>query len=271
MAIFDFKHFDKNEKENPDRPGSYTYRYPHPAMTADCVVFGFDGEKLNLLLIERGIEPYKGYWALPGGFMRMNETIEECAARELFEETNLKHVYLDQFRVFSRPDRDPRERVVTVAFIALVNPALYRVTGGDDAAHAAWFELEYLPPLAFDHEMIIDAARAHLREIIRTRKVAFNLLQESFSVDQLRKVYEAINGTTYDRRNFQRKLMQSGLVEEVEEPSPNYCSCSMPEDSELREDSSSSRRNKLYRRIQGDEDNDGCESSGGSTKNLFDF
>lgn len=289
MAIFDFKH-NKKEKdnpgipvspdsekptENPDRPGVYTYRYPRPSMTADCVVFGFDGEGLKLLLIERGIEPFKGYWALPGGFLREDETIEQCAARELYEETNLRHVYLDQFHVFSKPDRDPRERVVTVAFIALVNPSLYSVAGGDDAAHAAWFDLEYLPPLAFDHQMIIDAARAHLREIIRTRKVAFNLLQENFSADQLRKVYEAITGVSYDRRNFLRKMLQSGMVEEVDAPSaihPEQCEDGLPGTQTCEASASmSQRRSKLYRRSQADGSDDAPDTSSGSTKNLFDF
>ena len=97
----------------------YTYEYPRPALTADCVIFGFDGNALNVLLIERGVEPYKGYWALPGGFMRMDETIDECARRELMEETQVKDIYIEQFRVFSSTNRDPRGRVVTVAFIAL--------------------------------------------------------------------------------------------------------------------------------------------------------
>lgn len=195
--------------------GSYCYEYPRPSLTTDCVVFGFDGENLKVLLIERGLDPYKGYWALPGGFMRMDETIEQCARRELMEETHVDDIYLEQFKVFSRPDRDPRGRVVTVAFIALIRPQEVQVIGGDDAAQAAWFDVDMLPPLAFDHLDILDTARDHLKEMIKLRPIAFNLVEKEFTVDELRKVYEAVNGTTYDRRNFERKLIRTGIVEEV--------------------------------------------------------
>lgn len=202
---------------NNESKKSYTYEYPRPAMTADCVIFGFDGEQLKILLIERGIEPFKGYWALPGGFMQMNETIEQCAIRELLEETGISDVYLEQFRVYSDVMRDPRGRVVTVAFIALVRPSEYTVFGGDDAARAFWFNARQLPPLAFDHRMIVADALSYLREILKLRPVAFRLLDDVFTVDEIRKVYEVINDTQYDRRNFQRKLMQSEILEDRSE------------------------------------------------------
>lgn len=195
----------------------YCYKYPHPAVTADCIVFGFDGQRLRLLLVERGGEPYKGYWALPGGFMKIDESIEQCALRELREETNISDIYLEQFHVYSNPARDPRERVMTVAFIALVRPETYRVTAGDDAANVHWFDADALPVLAFDHRDIIKDARERLKEILRLKPVAFQLLNKEFSVDELRRVYEVINQTSYDRRNFQRKLLQSGSVIEVPE------------------------------------------------------
>lgn len=198
-----------------DAKGKYTYEYPRPAMTADCVIFGFDGEQLKVLLIERGVEPFKGLWALPGGFMKMDETIEQCAIRELREETNVSDVYLEQFKVFSGITRDPRGRVVTVAFIALVRPSDYKVIGGDDASNALWFNARQLPPLAFDHYEIIECAIQYLREILKLRPVAFRLLDDIFSVDELRKVYEVINDTQYDRRNFQRKLMQSDVIVDI--------------------------------------------------------
>ncbi len=203
-----------------DNDGPYTYKYPHPALTVDCVVFGFDGESLKLLLIERGLEPYKGMWALPGGFMRINETLERAAMRELREETGVTNVYLDQFHVFSTLNRDPRERVVTVAFIALVRTSEYQLIAGDDAANAQWFDENRLPPLAFDHGEIILAARQYLRQAIKMRPIAFTLLNEEFTVTELQKVYEAINGVKYDRRNFQRKLMQADILEErgIREP-----------------------------------------------------
>lgn len=198
-----------------DPKGEYVYEYPRPAMTADNVIFGFDGDSLKILLVERGIEPFKGSWALPGGFMHMDETIEQCARRELREETNVHDVYLEQFHVFSSPKRDPRGRVVTVAFIALVRPADHAVIGGDDASNALWFNVDLLPPLAFDHLEIIDMARTHLKELLRIKPVAFRLLNEVFTVDELRRVYEVISGNTYDRRNFHRKLIQTGVIQDV--------------------------------------------------------
>ena len=121
-----------------DNENKYCYKYPHAALTADCVVFGFDGESLAVLLIERGIEPFKGRWALPGGFMRMDETITECARRELLEETGVDIEFVEQFNTFSSVDRDPRERVVTVAHYALVRKSDYKVMAGDDAVKAKW-------------------------------------------------------------------------------------------------------------------------------------
>lgn len=190
----------------------YQYKYPHPAMTADCVVFGFDGKQLHILLIERGLEPYKGSWALPGGFMKIDETVEQCALRELKEETGVEDIYLEQFHVFSAVGRDPRERVVTVAFLALVRKSDFRLIAGDDAAGASWFELGKLPPLAFDHHDIIDMARKRLPELMRTKPIGFKLLDEKFSMNELQRLYEAVNGTTYDRRNFARKMSSTGLL-----------------------------------------------------------
>lgn len=192
----------------------YCYRYPHPAVTVDCVIFGFDGDSLRVLLIERGIKPYKGMWALPGGFVNIDETVEQAAARELQEETSLSGIFMEQFKTFSAVKRDPRERVISVAFIALVRQEALRVAGGDDAVDARWFDIEAIPPLAFDHDAILTEAYSYLREILRIKPVAFSLLDELFTISELQKVYEIINGTTYDRRNFQRKLIQADIVEE---------------------------------------------------------
>lgn len=135
---------------------SYTYKYPHPAVTADCVVFSSDEHGLHVLLIERGNDPYKGYWAFPGGFMNMNETAEECARRELKEETGLEVQTLRQIGAFSKVDRDPRERVISVVFYAMSE--MREVKGGDDAHQAKWFPIGEVPPLAFDHDEILREA-----------------------------------------------------------------------------------------------------------------
>lgn len=195
--------------------GMYCYKYPHPALTVDCVIFGFDGEKLNVLLVERGLEPFKGMWALPGGFVNIDETVEDAARRELMEETGIADMYLEQFRVFSSVHRDPRERVVTVAFLTLVSQdKCGKPRAGSDASMALWFDESKLPPLAFDHREIIEEARRHLSDVIRLRPVAFRLLNKVFTVAELQRVYEIINRTQYDRRNFQRKLLQSDILDD---------------------------------------------------------
>lgn len=195
----------------------FSYRYPRPAVTTDCVIFGFDGKQLHILLIERSRDPYKGTWALPGGFLEMDETAEEGAARELYEETHVKDVFLEQFHVFSAVNRDPRERVITIAFYALIRQCDYQILAGDDAARACWFEVDELPPLAFDHDEIISKAREHLKIKLKVSPIAFRLLDEQFTMGELQRVYELISGRTYDRQNFYRQAMVSGLLENINE------------------------------------------------------
>ena len=192
----------------------YCYKYPHPALAADCVIFGFDGEKLLVLLIERGIYPYKGCWAFPGGFMNMNETIDQCAQRELREETGVSDAYMEQFHVFSGITRDPRERVVSCAFYALVK--IRDVQGGDDAASAQWFPLDQVPPLAFDHDHILRLALKTLKERIHFEPIGFELLPEEFTMTQLLNLYESILEVNFDRRNFAKKFLTLGLIEQAD-------------------------------------------------------
>lgn len=193
----------------------YCYKYPHPAVTTDCVIFGFNGERLQVLLIERGIEPYKGHWAFPGGFLKMDETAEEGAKRELKEETGLEDAYIQQLHTFTHPNRDPRERVITIAYYALVK--IQEVKGGDDAASARWFPLDEIPSLAFDHDYILRMATQRLREQIHFQPIGFELLPEKFTLKELQLLYEAILGINFDRRNFSKKMMHLEILTDLEE------------------------------------------------------
>lgn len=195
--------------------GPYTYKYPHPSVTTDCVIFGFDGTRLKVLLIERGLEPFKGYWAFPGGFLNMDESAETGALRELREETGLKEAYIRQFHTFSDPDRDPRERVLTIAYYALVR--IQDVKGGDDAARAEWFALDEVPPLAFDHEAILQEALKELRKQICFEPIGFELLPEKFTMKELQLLYEAILGIRFDRRNFYNKMKHLEILTQLDE------------------------------------------------------
>lgn len=195
----------------------FTYEYPRPALTVDCVVFGYDGEALKVLLIQRGGEPFKGRWALPGGFVDMGEDLEEAARRELKEETGLDKVYLEQLYSFGRPDRDPRERVVTVAYYALVNLFEHGPKAGSDAEAAAWFEVGDLPALAFDHRQILTAALERLQGKVRWQPVGFELLPSKFTLSQLQRLYEAVLERPLDKRNFRKKILSMDLLEALDE------------------------------------------------------
>lgn len=195
--------------------GMYTYKYPHPSVTTDCVIFGFDGMRLKVLLVQRGIEPFKGRWAFPGGFLKMDESAEEGALRELQEETGLRSAYVKQFYTFSAPQRDPRERVITIAHYALVK--IQEVKGDDDAADARWFALDEVPQLAFDHDQILRKAEKALRQQILFEPIGFELLPEKFTIKELQNLYEAILDMHFDRRNFYNKMKRLGMLEQTDE------------------------------------------------------
>ncbi len=200
------------EKEN-----QYCYKYPRPAVTTDNVIFGFGEGELKVLLVERGGEPFKGHWALPGGFMNMDEDADTCACRELEEETGLKDVYSEQLYTFSAVDRDPRYRVVSIAYYALVKLPDYVVKAGDDASKAQWFPLSALPVLAFDHQRILQMAIDRLKGKIRYQPVGFELLPEKFTIPDLQRLYESALQTTLDRRNFRKKILKTGLLIDTDE------------------------------------------------------
>ena len=195
----------------------FTYAYPRPALAVDCVVFGLDEADLAVLLIRRDLEPFAGKWALPGGFVHVDETVDEAARRELSEETGLGRVYLEQLYTFGATDRDPRERVVSVAYYALVNLADHRVKAATDAREAAWFAVSDLPSLAFDHEEIVAAALSRLRGKVRYRPIGFELLPPKFTLTMLQRLYEKILERELDKRNFRKKVLSMGLLEELDE------------------------------------------------------
>jgi 8-oxo-dGTP diphosphatase len=190
----------------------YSYEYPRPAVTTDCVIFGFDSGELKVLLIERGIDPFKGRWALPGGFLQMDENTDECARRELFEETGIENLFIEQLYTFSDVDRDPRGRVVTVSYYALVKLSDYKLTAGDDAKNAQWYPISKVPTLAFDHDRILRVALNRLKSKIRYQPIGFELLPERFTMPELQNLYESVLEMQLDRRNFRRKIIDTGLL-----------------------------------------------------------
>lgn len=195
----------------------FCYQYPHPAVTTDCVIFGFDGSELKVLLIKRGIEPYKGRYAFPGGFLNPEESAEEGAIRELREETGFTAGYIEQFHTYSAPERDPRERVITIAYLALVK--IGEVAGADDAVEAGWFAVDKVPQLAFDHDLILRDALTRLRERIHFRPIGYELLPDKFTMKELQTLYEAILGIRFDRRNFAKKMLHLDLLTRLDETS----------------------------------------------------
>ena len=200
----------------------YQYKYEHMAVTTDCVIFTYEDLTLKVLLVRRGADPYKGEWAFPGGFLKIDETARDGAIRELKEETSLETSAIRELGVFSDVNRDPRERVITIAYYALIKPS--EVKGGDDADEAAWFPIQNLPELAFDHRQIFESAMERLRRDIHFEPVGFDLLDEEFTIPDLQRLYEIILDTKFDRRNFQRKIFASGILEEVprEQPGISY-------------------------------------------------
>jgi 8-oxo-dGTP diphosphatase len=195
----------------------YRYEYPHPAVTVDCVVFGLDEGALNVLLIQRDQDPYQGAWALPGGFVKMDEDLETAARRELEEETAVRDLYLEQLYTFGEPERDPRERVITVAYFAIVNLFDHPVKAATDARNAGWFDTDDLPPLAFDHAGILSVALDRLRAKVHYEPVVFAFLPARFTLRQVQQLYERILGAPVDKRNFRKKLHATGLLQALDE------------------------------------------------------
>jgi len=187
----------------------------HYPVTVDCVIFGYDNTELKVALIERKKPPFVGHWALPGGFLTDNETVEQGALRELQEETGIHDIYLEQFHVFSGPTRDPRGHVITVAFFALIASDNIELIATEDAARAQWFSAYKLPKLAFDHDEIYAKALESLRIAITIKPLIFKLLPKYFTLTMLQNVYEEIVGYSLDKRNFRKKMMQENYIQET--------------------------------------------------------
>ena len=195
---------------------AFEYEYARPALAVDCAVFGLD-ESLKVLLIERGLDPFKGSWALPGGFVEMDESLDQAARRELEEETSLKNVFLEQLYTFSQPDRDPRDRVVSVGYFALVRLSDHRLQAATDAIDARWFDVQKLPKLAFDHAKILKMAKERLQGKVRYQPIGFELLPKKFTLRQLQQLYEVVLERELDKRNFRKKILSMGILTELDE------------------------------------------------------
>ncbi len=194
----------------------HEYEYPRPALAVACVVFGLDADDLKVLLIQRALEP-RHKWALPGGFVHIDETLDDAARRELREEAGVSDAFLEQLYTFGELDRDPRERVVTVAYYALVKLGDHAIRAATDAEGVAWFSLDDLPPLAFDHRRIVEVAHERLRGKVRWAPIGFELLPPRFTLTQLQRVYELVLGTDLDKRNFRKKILSMDLLVETDE------------------------------------------------------
>lgn len=203
---------------------SYTYDFPRPSVTTDVLVFSIRDGALQVLLIERKIDPFKGAWAIPGGFVLMDEDIRDGALRELEEETGLSGIPIRQLGTYGEPGRDPRGRVITVAFVALVPSDGLIAKGGSDAEDARWFGVDEVPSLAFDHAQILTDGRAQLAKDVTTSihdsaLVAFDFLPSKFTLSQAQKVFETLRGESMDKRNFRKWLTNGWSIHDTGEKS----------------------------------------------------
>jgi 8-oxo-dGTP diphosphatase len=196
--------------------GPYTYAFPRPAVTVDIILFTFMDADLKVLLVRRGQPPFAGRWALPGGFVNIDEDLEDAALRELSEETNVENIYLEQLYTFGTPERDPRGRVITVAYFALLSndqADTVQIRAGDDAAQTGWWSIYDLPDLAFDHDRILEYAVRRLRWKLEWTALGFLLLPAEFTLSELQRVYETVLNEPLDKRNFRRKMLAANVLE----------------------------------------------------------
>lgn len=188
-----------------------------PCITIDCAIFGFEDFKLKILLVKRDIEPSRGTWALPGGWVGKNEHMDDAARRILQEASGMSDVYMEQLRAFGEADRFPLYRIITIAYTALITPKDYQLTLGPEVSDIGWFDTENIPPLTFDHNRIADYALLHLRRRIREEPISFELLPEKFTLPQLLSLYESILEMNLDSRNFRKKLLSMNILKKLNE------------------------------------------------------
>jgi 8-oxo-dGTP diphosphatase len=191
-------------------------RYDRPSVTVDVVIFTLQNSELHVLLVQRKRWPFEGRWAIPGGFINMDETLEQAARRELEEETGVRDIYVEQLYTFGNPKRDPRTRVISVAYIALVSADTQTLRVSDESTDVRWFPVSRLPgPLAFDHDNILATALDRLRSKLEYTTLAFQLLPEVFSILELKHIYEMIWGESIDKGNFYRKIKDANVLEDT--------------------------------------------------------
>lgn len=190
----------------------YVYAYPRPAVTVDCVIFGFEKNQLKILLTKRAIEPFLGRWAFPGGFILEEETADDCAIRKLKEEAGLDNIFLEQLYTFSDLNRDPRGKVISIAYYALVKPEAYALKAGLDIDAVQWFAIDEQVDLAFDHSQILNVAIERLKGKIRYQPIGFELLPEYFTLPDLHNLYETVLQRSIDRGNFRKKILSMDLL-----------------------------------------------------------
>ena len=196
----------------------YTYEYPRPSVTVDAVVFGYDGTDLKILLIQRKHPPFEDFWALPGGFVDINEDLETAVKRELEEETGLKNIFFEQLFTFGTPNRDPRGRVISIAYFALVKKSdFHYAKAASDAKEVKWFSMNHLPKLAFDHNEILDMALDRIRGKVRWQPIGFELLPQKFPLSELQHIYETILDGKLDKRNFRKNILKMNILKELDE------------------------------------------------------
>jgi 8-oxo-dGTP diphosphatase len=190
-------------------------KYERPSVTVDVIMMSVRQGDLHVLLIKRGAWPFEGMWAIPGGFVNPDESLETAAKRELQEEIGVEDVYLEQLYTFGDPGRDPRTRVITVVYFALLDSERLQVRAADDAVDVGWFPVYQLPSLAFDHDKILDYALERLRGKLEYTTIAFSLLSEQFTLRELQRVYEIILHRRLDKRNFRKKILSTGILEDT--------------------------------------------------------